>query len=92
MFHGQLKQFSGPNKEATVFRYWGDGTGRDSYVVKDSGGLIPNYPTKAPTAGFYQGLRKYESSNNGIGGSQLKVSVDSNGRKIMSSHQPWFSA
>lgn len=41
MYFGQIKKFSGPQKEATVFKYFGDGTGRDYYVTKDSGGMIP---------------------------------------------------
>jgi hypothetical protein len=43
MFTGPLKKFKGSGKEATVFRYWGDGSGRDSYVIKECGGLIPSY-------------------------------------------------
>ena len=33
-------------KETTVFKYFGDGTGRDNYVVIDCGGLIPKYVNK----------------------------------------------
>jgi hypothetical protein len=43
LFTGPAKKFKGAGKEATVFRYWGDGSGRDSYVTKDCGGLIPSY-------------------------------------------------
>lgn len=35
-------RYSG-GKDAPVFKYFGDGTGRDSYVTADSGGLIPKY-------------------------------------------------
>jgi hypothetical protein len=34
------------HKAATAIKYFGDGTGRDSYVVADSGGLIPKYMNK----------------------------------------------
>jgi len=62
MYHGPVKTFYPAQKEATVFRYWGDGQGRDSYIVKDSGGLVPGYPTKSSQACFYQTLRKYNQS------------------------------
>ena len=32
-----------PHKEATTFYYQSDGTGRDSYVLMDNGGLRPEY-------------------------------------------------
>jgi hypothetical protein len=32
-----------PVKEASTFYYQSDGTGRDSYVVMDNGGLRPDY-------------------------------------------------
>lgn len=38
-------------------RYFGDGSGRDSYVVADSGGLIPKYASKGPLGNFCHGLR-----------------------------------
>ena len=57
MYMGPTKKFSGNGKEATVFRYWGDGSGRDNYVVKDCGGLIPPYASKSPQATFYGSLR-----------------------------------
>lgn len=41
MYFGQMKKFTGPQKVATVFKYFGDGSGRDTYVSKDSGGMIP---------------------------------------------------
>ena len=64
---GELKQYSGVSKEATVWKYFGDGTGRDSYVIQDCGGLIPNYSGKSPNAAFYQNLRKYNELNGNIG-------------------------
>lgn len=33
LYHGKIKQFKGPLKEATVLKYFGDGSGRDSYVI-----------------------------------------------------------
>lgn len=53
LYHGQTKQFHGALKEPTVWKYFGDGSGRDGYVVIDSGGLIPQYSGKAITAAFY---------------------------------------
>lgn len=37
------KASSSPCKEATTFYYQSDGTGRDSYVLKNNGGLRPEY-------------------------------------------------
>lgn len=51
------------HKEATVFKYFGDGAGRDSYVVADSGGLIPKYVSKGVMGNFQQSLRKPDPSN-----------------------------
>ena len=39
-------------KEATAIRYYGDGSGRDSYVVADSGGLVPKYVNKGVMGNF----------------------------------------
>lgn len=39
-------------------RYYGDGTGRDSYVVQDFGGLVYNYAAENKSVGnFYKTLR-----------------------------------
>lgn len=39
-------------------RYYGDGTGRDSYVVQDFGGLVFNYGAENKSVGnFYKTLR-----------------------------------
>lgn len=35
-----------PNKEATTFYYQSDGSGRDSYVLKNNGGLRMEYTSK----------------------------------------------
>lgn len=40
-------------------RYFGDGSGRDSYVVKDSGGMIPGYRDMSPDKLFYGSLRQH---------------------------------
>jgi hypothetical protein len=45
-------------KEATAIRYFGDGTGRDSYVVAESGGLIPPFKAASSQNTFYKSLRK----------------------------------
>lgn len=52
-----------PHKDAVAFRYYGDGTGRDSYVVADSGGLIPKYVSKGTTANFTNSLRQPDATN-----------------------------
>jgi hypothetical protein len=45
-------------KESTSLRYYGDGTGRDSYVVKDWGGYVVNYAAENVHEGhFYKSLR-----------------------------------
>ena len=35
-------------------KYWGDGYGRDSYIIHGNGGLLHehNMPTIAPTTGY----------------------------------------
>ena len=69
LYHGKIKKFSGPLKEATVFKYFGDGSGRDSYVIKDCGGMIPVYTGKSPQSSFYKNLRIYEKPTCGGNGS-----------------------
>lgn len=54
-----MKYHAAAHKEATVFSYFGDGTGRDSYVVANSGGLIPRYIQNGPIANFKESLRKH---------------------------------
>lgn len=45
-------------KDATCFRYYGDGTGRDSYMLRDYGGLVADYSRENKTVGdFYKSLR-----------------------------------
>ena len=46
-----------------MFKYFGDGAGRDSYVVADSGGLIPKYVNKGVMGNFKQTLRQPDASN-----------------------------
>jgi hypothetical protein len=84
MYMGPVKKFSGAGKDATAFRYWGDGSGRDYYAVKDSGGLIPPYASKSPQANFYASLRQYEQTTVGGNGSinNKFTSVDANGRAV----------
>ena len=47
----QFKRLVG-SKDATALRYFGDGSGRDSYVVADSGGLVPKYVNKGVMGTF----------------------------------------
>jgi hypothetical protein len=44
-------------KEPTAIKYFGDGSGRDGYVIKESGGLIPSYHGTDPLKTFYGSLR-----------------------------------
>lgn len=89
MFSGPVRKFHGALKEPTVWKYFGDGTGRDSYVVKDSGGLIPPYAGKAITACFYTGLRNYQKSPNAS--NYVHSSGRGNNRHISDVTQPWFN-
>ena len=59
LYTNQNHQFKKANghKESTALRYFGDGTGRDSYVVADSGGLIPKYVSKGALGNFCNSLR-----------------------------------
>ena len=50
------------SKDATAFKYFGDGSGRDSYVTTDSGGLIPKYYGRGTQQDFLNGLRQPEPS------------------------------
>ena len=52
-----MNAFFGKGKEATVLKYYGDGSGRDSYVTKECGGLIPSYESTSPDKIFYSSLR-----------------------------------
>jgi hypothetical protein len=45
-------------KDATAFRYYGDGTGRDSYMLQDYGGLVCNATASNKSINiFYKSLR-----------------------------------
>ena len=57
MIAGSIQPFHGRGKAATVLKYFGDGTGRDSYVIKECGGLIPSYNSTSPDKTFYSTLR-----------------------------------
>ena len=39
-------------------KYYGDGSGRDHYIIKDNGGLIPNYQDNDYLRLYYSSLRK----------------------------------
>ena len=45
-------------KPAPAFCYKSDGSGRDSYVIKNSGGLITDFRTNLPMAIFTSQLRQ----------------------------------
>ena len=47
-------------KEATCFRYPSDGSGRDSYILYNSGGLHADYVPGGQHHTFYNSLRKHE--------------------------------
>ena len=47
----QMKRLNG-HKEAAAMKYYGDGAGRDSYIVVDSGGLVPKYVNKGVMGAF----------------------------------------
>ena len=49
------------HKDAVAFRYFGDGSGRDSYVIGDNGGLIPKYVSKGAQKEFLNSLRQPEA-------------------------------
>ncbi len=47
-----------PQKEAVAHKYHSDGTGRDSYVIRNSGGLVSDYVgTNRADVNFVSGLR-----------------------------------
>mgnify|MGYP000197487829 CR=1 FL=1 len=46
-----------PEKPAVAFRYQADGTGRDSYVIRNTTGLIRDYTSKKPDRILRQQLR-----------------------------------
>ena len=48
MLRGNFSPFKGVGKDPTVLKYFGDGTGRDSYVIQESGGMIPYYVSTSP--------------------------------------------
>ena len=37
-------------------KYYGDGSGRDHYIIRDNGGLIPNYKDNDYLRAFYSSL------------------------------------
>jgi hypothetical protein len=48
---------SSPRKEAVAFEYRSDGTGRDSYILMNSGGLKNNYYNMTGEKFFKDSLR-----------------------------------
>ena len=44
-----------------AFRYFADGSGRDSYVASDNGGLIPKYKSGGCMQEFTNSLRQPEA-------------------------------
>ena len=53
----QLRK-SQPSKELTSMSYYGDGSGRDTYVIHDFGGLIQKYRNKGSLQDFKHSLRQ----------------------------------
>lgn len=53
-----------PNKEAPTFYYQSDGSGRDSYILMDNGGLRREYERYNPSPNkiFYGSLRNERKS------------------------------
>ena len=49
------------HKDAVAFRYFADGSGRDSYVASDNGGLIPKYKSGGCMQEFTNSLRQPEA-------------------------------
>lgn len=93
MYAGPIQKFSGGGKEATAFRYWGDGSGRDYYVTKDCGGLIPVCPSKSPNSAFYTNLRQYSTAKS-VDRTHRNfriTSVDKNGGTQKDGQNPWFN-
>ena len=43
--------------------YTSDGTGRDSYIVRSSGGLFSEYVPGSVKSGFYNSLRQYDNTS-----------------------------
>lgn len=84
MFAGPVKPFFGKGKEATVLKYYGDGSGRDSYVTKECGGLIPSYESTSPDKIFYSSLRHVNTE------ARRTIELDSSGQKVKDWGQPQF--
>lgn len=84
MYAGPLKSFSGYGKDATVLRYFGDGSGRDSYVINESGGAIPYYASSSPDKVFYSTLRTVNTE------ARKTIELDASGQKVRDCAQPWF--
>ena len=84
LYAGEMKPYCGYGKEATVLKYYGDGTGRDSYVVKESGGMIPVYKSQSPENFFYSGLRDAKELN------YTHMEVDDLGRPVKNRAQHWY--
>ena len=40
-------------------KYYGDGSGRDNYIIKDNGGLLPGFKDNDYLKTFYNSLRKH---------------------------------
>jgi len=91
------KAYVAASKETTVFKYFGDGSGRDSYIITDSGGLIPKYSNKGPQSNFYNSLRKPDlrHGHNQPASSQMASNkffkVNCKGERVRDTTSPWFS-
>ena len=56
-FTNHTKARPNAHKDAVPFRYFSDGSGRDSYVSSDNGGLIAKYTSRGCMKEFTDSLR-----------------------------------
>lgn len=84
LFAGEVKAYRGAGKEPTAVRYFGDGTGRDSYVVKESGGMIPHYKNISPQRLLEASLRQTQTER------KSSMERDAFGNTIKDWSRPWY--
>ena len=82
LYAGELKAFMGPHKETSICRYFGDGSGRDSYVIKDGG--VPQYASTSPHRILVNTLRQAPN--------EKALERDSEGRVIKDWTKPWYKS
>lgn len=82
LYAGELKPFMGPHKEPNVCRYFGDGSGRDSYVIKEGG--VAQYASTSPQRILVNTFRQTAAPN------AKAIERDSDGRFVKDWTKPWF--